>query len=176
MDVGEDTTRGDGDTAQKAVELFIVADGQLDVAWDDTALLVVTCGVTGELKDFSAQVLHDSGQVHWGTGSDTASIATGLEVAVHTANWELQTSAAAAAAALASLLSTSTLSFARHSVVVCLRVTIKGVSFDADSKRVTNSKLSRMLKQVWLVICASAIKSVLYCNVIPNFTVLCFVI
>ena len=41
MDVGEDTTAGDRDVAEELVELLVVADGELDVARDDAAALVI---------------------------------------------------------------------------------------------------------------------------------------
>eukprot|EP00567_Pseudictyota_dubia_P007488 CAMPEP_0197439400 /NCGR_PEP_ID=MMETSP1175-20131217/6158_1 /TAXON_ID=1003142 /ORGANISM="Triceratium dubium, Strain CCMP147" /LENGTH=40 /DNA_ID= /DNA_START= /DNA_END= /DNA_ORIENTATION= len=40
MDVREHTTRSDGHTSEKLVELLIILDGKSDVAGDDTALLV----------------------------------------------------------------------------------------------------------------------------------------
>lgn len=67
MDVWKDTTLGDGDVAQELVQLLIVADGELKVTWDDTGLLVVTSGVTGQLEDLSSQVLEDGSEVDRGT-------------------------------------------------------------------------------------------------------------
>jgi hypothetical protein len=51
MDVGHDTTASDGHRAQQAGELFVVADGELDVARYDAGLLVVTCRIAGQLKN-----------------------------------------------------------------------------------------------------------------------------
>ena len=51
MDVGHDAAAGDGDRAQQAGELLVVADGQLDVARHDAGLLVVPRGVSGKLKN-----------------------------------------------------------------------------------------------------------------------------
>jgi hypothetical protein len=51
VDVGHDTAAGDGDGAQQAGELLIVADGKLDVARHDAGLLVVPRCVPGELKN-----------------------------------------------------------------------------------------------------------------------------
>lgn len=67
VNVGEDTTLGDGDVAEKLVQLLIVPDGELQVTGDDTGLLVVASGVTSQLEDFSSQVLEDSGEVDGGT-------------------------------------------------------------------------------------------------------------
>lgn len=38
MNVGEDTTLGDSDVAEELVQFFIVADGELEMSWDDTSL------------------------------------------------------------------------------------------------------------------------------------------
>ncbi len=55
MDVGEDSARGDGDSAQKLVKLLIVLDGKGDVPGDDAALLVVPGSVFGELEGTEVQ-------------------------------------------------------------------------------------------------------------------------
>jgi hypothetical protein len=67
VNVGQNTTLGDGDVAEKLVQFLIVADGQLKMTGDDTGLLVVTGGVTGQLEDFSSQVLKDGSQVDGST-------------------------------------------------------------------------------------------------------------
>lgn len=67
VNVGEDTTLGDGDVAEKLVQFLVVADGELQVTWDDTGLLVVTSCVTGQLEDFGSQVLKNSGEVDGST-------------------------------------------------------------------------------------------------------------
>ena len=63
LDVGQDTSLGDGDSAQELVQLLVVADGQLQVAGVDSALLVVAGSVAGQLEHFSGEVFEDSGQV-----------------------------------------------------------------------------------------------------------------
>ncbi|XP_032998515.1 uncharacterized protein LOC117043002 [Lacerta agilis] len=55
LDVGQDAALGDGDFPQQLVELFVVADGQLQVSGDDAGLLVVASGVAGQLEDFGRQ-------------------------------------------------------------------------------------------------------------------------
>ena len=62
MDVGENTSLGDGGAVKKLVQLLVVADGQLDVAGDNAGLLVVTSGVSGQLENLSGQVLDDGGE------------------------------------------------------------------------------------------------------------------
>ena len=67
MNVGENTTLGDGDVSEKLVQLLVVADGELKVTGDDTGLLVVTSGVTSQLEDLGSQVLKNGSEVDGGT-------------------------------------------------------------------------------------------------------------
>ena len=93
LDVWQDTTLGNGDTAEEFVQLFVIADGQLQVTWDDTGLLVVTGSVTGQLKDLSAQILQNGGQVDWGTGTNTLGVVALAQQTVNTADGELKSGA-----------------------------------------------------------------------------------
>ena len=108
MDVGEDTTGGDGDGAQQLGELLIVADGQLDVAGHDAGLLVVAGGVAGELKNLGGEVLEDRGEVHGGTGADAGGVLAGLEVARDAADGELEARLGGAADSLLAGLTLTT--------------------------------------------------------------------
>jgi hypothetical protein len=63
VDVGEDTTLGDGDVSEKLVQLLVIADGELEMTGNDTGLLVVTSSVASQLEDFSCEVLKDSCEV-----------------------------------------------------------------------------------------------------------------
>ena len=92
VDVGENTTGGDGGAAEKSVEFLVVADGQLDVAGDNSGLLVVLGGVAGEFEDLSGEVLKNGSEVHGGTSTNTLGVAASLQEAGDTANWELKTS------------------------------------------------------------------------------------
>ena len=94
LDVGQDTSLGDGDTRQKLVQLLVVTDGELKVTGDDPGLLVVTSSVAGQLEDLSGEVLHDGGHVDGGTGSDTLGIVTLPQETVDTSNGELKSSTA----------------------------------------------------------------------------------
>ena len=105
MDVGEDTTGGDGDGAEELGELFVVADRELDVAGHDAGLLVVPGRVAGELENFSGEVLQDGGEVHGGTGTDAGGVLARLEVARDAADGELETRLGGAADSLLSGLS-----------------------------------------------------------------------
>lgn len=91
MDVGEDTTGRDGGAAQQLGELLVVADGELDVAGHNSALLVVAGGVASKLEDLSGEVLKDGGQVHGGTSTNALSVSAMLQEAGNSANWELKT-------------------------------------------------------------------------------------
>ena len=90
VDVGEDTTLGDGDAREQLVELLVVADGELEVAGDDAPLLVVAGSVAGKLKNLSREVLEDSGEVDWGTSTDTLGVVALAEETVNTTHGELK--------------------------------------------------------------------------------------
>lgn len=91
VDVGQDTTLGDGDVTQELVQFLIVADGELQMAGDDTRLLVVAGGVASQLEDLSSQVFEHSSQVHGSTGTDTLSVVALAEQTVDTADRERET-------------------------------------------------------------------------------------
>jgi hypothetical protein len=91
VNVGEDTTLGNGDVAKKLVQLLIVPDGELKVTGDDTGLLVVTGSVTSQLEDFSSEVLEDGSEVDGSTGTDTLSVVALAEETVDTTNGESET-------------------------------------------------------------------------------------
>ena len=93
VDVGENTTAGDGGAAEKTVELLIVADGELDVAGHNPGLLVVLGGVAGELEDLSGEVLKDGSEVDGGTGSNSLGVSSGLHVSGDSSDGELKSSA-----------------------------------------------------------------------------------
>ena len=92
VNVGQNTTLSDCDVTQELVQLLIVADGELEMARDDTRLLVVASSVTGQLEDFSCEVLKDSGEIDWSTSTDTLSIVALSEETVDTTDWESETS------------------------------------------------------------------------------------
>lgn len=69
VDVGNDTTSGDGGLDQ-GVELFISTDSQLQVAGSYSLHLQVFAGVSSELKDLSGEVFEDSRSIHGRGGTD----------------------------------------------------------------------------------------------------------
>lgn len=91
VNVGEDTTLGDGNVSEKLVQLLVVPDGELEMAGDDTGLLVVTGSVTGQLENLSSEVLEDGGEVDGGTGTDTLGVVALAEETVDTADGESKT-------------------------------------------------------------------------------------
>lgn len=57
MDVGQDASLSYSNSREKLVQLFVVADGELNVAGSDTLLLVVAARISRQLQDLGAQVL-----------------------------------------------------------------------------------------------------------------------
>ena len=112
MDVWKNTTLSDGDSAQKLVQLLVVAHSELHVARDDAGLLVVASGVSCQLEDFSSQVLEDSREVHWSTSTDTGGVSALLEVSANTTDRELKSRLGGSAHGLLVGLASSTFSFA----------------------------------------------------------------
>jgi hypothetical protein len=67
VNVGENTTLGDGNVSEKLVQFLIVSDGKLEMTGNDTGLLVVTSGVSSKLENFGSEVLKDGSQVDGST-------------------------------------------------------------------------------------------------------------
>ena len=112
LDVGENSTLGDGDSSKKLVQLLVVPDGQLEMSWDDPGLLVVSGGVASQLKNLSSEVLHDSSQVDRGSSSNTSGVVSLPQQTMNTSNRELKSSSGGPALGLSLNLSTFTTS--RH--------------------------------------------------------------
>ena len=92
LDVGQDTSLGDGDSAEKFVQFFVVSDGELEMAGDNTGLLVVEGGVSGQLEYLSRKVLQNGGEVHGGSGSHSLGVVSFAEHTVDTSDGELESS------------------------------------------------------------------------------------
>ena len=114
LDVGQDTTLGDGNSREKFVQLLVITDGELKMSWDDSGLLVVTGSVASQLEDLSSEVLEDGSQVDRGTSTHPLGIVAFAEESVDSANGELKTSAAGSALCLS--LGLSSFSTSRHFV------------------------------------------------------------
>jgi len=74
LDVWQHAALGDGDARQQLVQLLVVPDGQLQMAGDDAALLVVASGVACQLEHLGGQVLHDGGQVDGCAGTNALAV------------------------------------------------------------------------------------------------------
>ena len=118
LDVGEDTTLSDGDSREKLVQLFVITDGELEMSGDDSRLLVVPGGVTGQLEDLSGEVLKDGSQVDWGTRPETGGVLSSLQVSADSSDWELKSCLGGLGHGLLSGLSFSS---SRHDVVVVIK-------------------------------------------------------
>ena len=92
LDVWKNSSLSDRDSGQKLVQLFIVADSELEMSWCDTGLLVITGSVSGQLEDFGGEVFENSGQVDWCSGSDALSVVSFAKNTVKTTDWELKSS------------------------------------------------------------------------------------
>lgn len=90
MDVGDDTSAGDGGL-DEGVQLLVTADGELQVARRDTFHLEVLACVTRQLEHLGGQVLQDRRGVHGGRGTHAlVGVHPRLEESVDTTHGELQ--------------------------------------------------------------------------------------
>ena len=112
LDVGQNTSLGNGDAREQLVQLLVVTDRQLQVAGNDPALLVVTGSVSRQLEHLGCEVLHNSGQVHGGTGANSLGVVAFPQMPVDTAHWELKPGTRAPGLALS--LRLSSFSASRH--------------------------------------------------------------
>ena len=60
MDIGQNTTGSNSDAAKQLAQLLVVAHSQLNVAWHNAGLLVVTSCVACQLKDLGCKIFQDS--------------------------------------------------------------------------------------------------------------------
>ncbi len=118
MNVWQDTTTGNGDRAQELGKLLVVSDGELNVSWNDSALLVVSGGVSGQLENLGGEVLKDGSQVDWGTRPETGGVLSSLQVSADSSDWELKSCLGGLGHGLLSGLSFSS---SRHDVVVVIK-------------------------------------------------------
>ena len=117
LDVGQDSTLGDGDSGKQLVQLLVVPDGELEMTGDDPGLLVVTGSVASQLEDLSSEVLHDGSKVDGSSSTNTGSIVSLAEQTVNTSNGELESSPAGPRLGLG--LNFSSLSTSRHVDELC---------------------------------------------------------
>ena len=73
MDIWQDTALSDGDVTEKLVQFLVVADGEVEMTWDDTGLLVVTSSVASQLEDLCCEILKHGGEIDGSTWNELAS-------------------------------------------------------------------------------------------------------
>ena len=74
VDIGQNSTLGNGGVTPEGVQLIVISDSQLDVARDDPILLVVFGGVARKLKDLGHDVLQHSRKVDRGAASNSSGV------------------------------------------------------------------------------------------------------
>ena len=109
VDVGKNTSSSDSDSSEQLVQLLVILDGKSDVTGHDSALLVVTGGVSGKLQDLSAEVFQHCGEVDGCSGSHTGGVLSLTEVPSDTSDGELKSSLGGRAGLL--LLAASSFTF-----------------------------------------------------------------
>ena len=92
VDVWQNSSVSDGGVSHQSVKFLIVSDGEEDVSWDNSGLLVILSGVSGQFQNFSSQILQDGSQVDWGSGSDSVAVSSRLQESVDSSDWELKSS------------------------------------------------------------------------------------
>ena len=77
---------------EELVEFLVVSDAEEDVPGDNSGLLVVLGGVSGQFEDLSSEILEDGGEVDGGTSSDSFGVVGVSEETADSADGELETS------------------------------------------------------------------------------------
>ena len=106
----EDTTLGNSSVGEEVGELLIISDGEEDESWGNSLSSVVFGGVSGELKDLSAEVLHDGGDIDWSTGTNSGAVSAVSHVSGDSSDWEGDSSSGGSGSSSASTF-TFTFSF-----------------------------------------------------------------
>ena len=92
MNVGDNSSLGDGDSIKHLAQLLVVPDGKLEVARDDPGLLVVPGSVPSQLEDLGSEVLQDSCEEDRSSTSNPGGEVSLAEMAEDPSNWELESS------------------------------------------------------------------------------------
>jgi hypothetical protein len=80
MNVWQHSTASDGHFAQKFPQFVVVSDRQLNVAGDDSGLLVVTGSISGQFQHLGGQIFQDSSNVDGRAASNPLGIPPLLEI------------------------------------------------------------------------------------------------
>ena len=120
MDVRENSSLGHGNLAEELVQLLVVADGELEMSWDDPGSFVVLGGVASQLEELGGEVLENRGHVDGGSGSEPLGVPALTEVPGDSADRELKTGSGAPGLIALGTLDFLTASFAYHlELVLC---------------------------------------------------------
>ena len=79
---------------------LVVSDSQLKMSRDDPSFVVVSGGITCQLENISNQVLRNSGEVDWSSGSYSLGVISFPQESVNTTDGKLETSSARASLTL----------------------------------------------------------------------------
>ena len=71
MNIGKNSTSSNSNSSKKFVQFLVVLNGKSDVPGDDTRLLVVTSGISGELKNLSSEIFENGGKINGCSSSET---------------------------------------------------------------------------------------------------------
>ena len=74
LNVRKDSSLGDGDSAEKFVQLLVVFNGQLEMSGVNSSFFVIPGSVSSQLKNLSAQIFKNGCEINGGTSSDTVSV------------------------------------------------------------------------------------------------------
>jgi len=105
VNVGQNSTTRNSDAREQLVEFLVVSHSQLDVARNDTSLLVVARSISRQLHDLGNEILNHSCQVDGSALANTGRTSDELaKQTVRTSNAELQTSTVRSRVRVTSLL------------------------------------------------------------------------
>ena len=88
LDVGENTTLRDGAGDHEFVELIIVAEGELHVAWLDLLLASFLGSISSEFENLTSEVLKHGGGECSGASTDSVSVSALSEILVASCDGE----------------------------------------------------------------------------------------
>ena len=90
MNVGKNSSRSNGYSSKKFVQLLVILYCKGNVSGYNTALLVVTSSISCKFENFSTKIFENSSKVDWCSSSDTSSILSLTEVSTDTTDRELK--------------------------------------------------------------------------------------
>jgi hypothetical protein len=90
VNVGKNSSRSNGYSSKKFVQLLIILYRKGNVSGYNTTLLVVTSSISCKFENFSTKVLENGSEVDWCSSSNTSSIFSLTEVSSDTTDRELK--------------------------------------------------------------------------------------